>query len=89
MKDGVEINPDGPVVCPYFWASSVHPINCDIAWPPAFDDKGDSKFELDTNEYAEVIGQRMIIEKLLAQGGIRLAGILNYVFANPHGQEAR
>ena len=84
LRGGVEINPDGPVVCPYFWASSVHPINCDIAWPPVrFDDDGDSKYELDTDEYAGVIGQRMIVEKLLAQGGVRLAGILNYVFANP------
>jgi len=83
LKGGVEINPDGPVVCPYFWASSIHGINCDIAWPPVFDDddNGDSKYELDTAEYAQEIGRRMIVEKLLAQGGIRLAGILNYVFA--------
>ena len=82
LRGGVEINPDGPVVCPFFWASSVHPLNCDIVWPPALDDDDhrDSRYELDTAEYAEEIGQRMIIEKLLAQGGIRLAGILNYVF---------
>jgi hypothetical protein len=37
--------------------------------------------ELDTPEYAGVVAKRMIIEKLLAQAGIRLAGILNMIFA--------
>ena len=83
LKGGVEINPDGPVVCPYYWAKSIHPVNCDIAWPSEFDDddNGDPNFQLDNDEYSEVIGERMIVEKLLAQGGIRLAGILNFVFA--------
>jgi hypothetical protein len=38
--------------------------------------------ELDTPEYAGAIEQRMLLEKLLAQGGIRLAGLLNYLFAD-------
>ena len=36
--------------------------------------------ELDTPKYAGVIEDTMVVEKLLAQGGIRLAGILNYLF---------
>ena len=36
--------------------------------------------ELDTPNYAGVIEDSMVVEKLLAQGGIRLAGILNYLF---------
>ncbi|KIY68479.1 phospholipase C/P1 nuclease [Cylindrobasidium torrendii FP15055 ss-10] len=37
--------------------------------------------ELDTPEYAGVIHDEWIIEKMLAQGGLRLAGVLNYLFA--------
>jgi hypothetical protein len=76
---GVDINPDGPVVCPYYWAKPIHQINCDIAWPLDLDDSG--AYDLDTPEYAGEIGKQMIIERLLAQGGVRLAGILNYAFA--------
>ena len=111
MKEGVDINPDGPVVCPYFWAKPVHKLNCDIVWPPALDELlvntrfgtgfdshfheheeaedevDDSSFaepllDLDKPEYAGVIEKQMIVEKLLAQGGIRLAGLLNYLFAH-------
>jgi hypothetical protein len=82
---GVDINPDGPVVCPYHWARPIHKIICDIAWPLALDQNKDGLLELDTPEYAGTIERRLIIEKLLAQGGLRLAGILNYVF----GREQR
>ncbi|KIJ15125.1 hypothetical protein PAXINDRAFT_169306 [Paxillus involutus ATCC 200175] len=37
--------------------------------------------ELDTPEYAGFIKDQWIIEKLLTQGGIRLAAILNWIFA--------
>ena len=74
---GVEINPDGPVVCPYQWAKPIHKINCDIAWP--LDLPAESKdYNMDTPAYAGKIGKQMIVERLLSQGGLRLAGILNY-----------
>jgi len=38
--------------------------------------------ELDTPEYAGVISERHIIEKLMAQAGIRLAAVLNWLFAD-------
>ncbi|KAJ6538814.1 phospholipase C/P1 nuclease domain-containing protein [Mycena vulgaris] len=43
---------------------------------------GRSYLELDTPEYSGVISERWIVEKLLAQAGIRLAGVLNYLFAD-------
>lgn len=43
--------------------------------------KGDYP-ELDTPEYAGRIESEWIIEKLLAQGGVRLAGILNALFSS-------
>lgn len=38
--------------------------------------------ELDTPEYSGKIRDEWVVEKLLAQGGIRLAGVLNYLFAD-------
>jgi len=112
-KTGVDILPDGPIVCPYYWAQPIHRLNCDIVWPVELDDPrmsaqfysavdecgaqedvsdwhlepclGDEAranlIQLDSPKYSEVIAQRMVVERLLAQGGIRLAGILNYIFA--------
>ena len=45
--------------------------------------------ELDTPEYAGEIKERLIIEKLLAQAGIRLAAIVNWLFADIEGDNNR
>jgi hypothetical protein len=118
---------DDETVCPYHWASEIHPLNCEIIWPKELDNPEhlaaartdsdtdshdchhsraesaddvededgwllvrpphpphqDPYIELDTPEYAGVIAKRRIIERLMAQGGIRLAGILNYLFVEP------
>ncbi|KAJ7782486.1 phospholipase C/P1 nuclease [Mycena maculata] len=44
--------------------------------------KGGPYLELDTPEYSGAISRQWIVEKLLAQAGIRLAGVLNYLFAD-------
>ncbi len=114
---------DDDTLCPYYWATPIHALNCEIIWPPALDKppysrtkfdqlitghkhgasveeelamfdqlasggSGGPYLELDTPEYAGAIYDQWIIEKLLAQGGIRLAGILNYLFAPLEGSEA-
>lgn len=38
--------------------------------------------ELDTPEYTGYIAKNFVVEKLLAQAGIRMAGVLNYLFAD-------
>jgi hypothetical protein len=82
-KEGVEINPDGDVICPYSWSQATNALNCDIVWPQELAVmSGEEPLQLDTPEYAGVIEKRMLVEKLLAQGGIRLAGVLNYLFAD-------
>jgi hypothetical protein len=84
FKKGVKINPDGDVVCPYFWSQPLNDLNCDIVWPKQLtlmESGGDEPLQLDTPEYAGVIEKRMLVEKLLAQGGMRLAGVLNHLFA--------
>lgn len=45
--------------------------------------------ELDTPEYAGVIAERLIMERLMAQGGIRLAAVLNWLFVFPDGADRR
>ncbi|THH18860.1 hypothetical protein EW146_g2214 [Bondarzewia mesenterica] len=43
--------------------------------------RGGPYLELDTPEYAGRIEKEWIVEKLLAMGGVRLAGVLNEIFA--------
>ena len=97
FKKGVEINPDGDVVCPYFWSKPLSDLNCDIVWPKQLtlkESEGNessletAELELDTPEYAGVIEKRMLLEKSLAQGGVRLAGILNHLFAEQRSTSA-
>jgi hypothetical protein len=38
--------------------------------------------ELDTPQYSGVIEDSWIVEKLMSQGGIRLAAVLNWLFAD-------
>ncbi|KAJ7760937.1 phospholipase C/P1 nuclease domain-containing protein [Mycena metata] len=65
--------------------------------PPALEQFAQASFsvaadpflELDTPEYSGVITEGWVIEKLLAQAGLRLAGVLNYLFAEFEDEEAR
>ena len=45
--------------------------------------------ELYTPEYAGVIKERWIVEKLLTQGAIQLATVLNWIFAEVGGDELK
>ena len=38
--------------------------------------------ELDTPEYAGKVRSELVVEKLIAQGVIRLVGVLNWLFAD-------
>ena len=42
---------------------------------------GSENLELDTPTYAGVIAEKKLVERLLAQGGVRLANALNSLFA--------
>jgi len=43
---------------------------------------GGPYLELDTPEYTGVISKQWLVEKLMAQAGVRLAGVLNWLFAD-------
>ncbi|KAL1413611.1 hypothetical protein Q8F55_001386 [Vanrija albida] len=64
--------------CPYTWSKSIHGINCQYAWPREYTGTG-PLIELDTPEYIGHIDGDKVLERLLAQGGLRLAKILNRV----------
>jgi len=79
---------DSDILCPYAWGAPVHKLNCEVVWPAELDQpetEGRAPrrdyLELDTPKYAGNIEKKMIVEKLLAQAGVRLAGILNHIFA--------
>jgi len=60
-------------ICPDEWAAEIEPINCSNVWDgiEEGDDLGDEYY------YANYI----LTEKLLAQGGLRLAAVLNEIFS--------
>jgi len=51
--------------------------------------QGGLYLELDTPEYWGAISEGWIVERLLAMAGIRLAGILNWLFAEEGGEGLR
>jgi len=73
---------DDSVVCPFHWAKPIHAMNCDFVWPPEMDSDPHPAVELDTLEYSGKIKEEKILKKLLAQGGIRLAAVLNSVYGD-------
>ena len=77
---------DDAVLCPYAWAAPLHQLNCDFIWPAALDDPEyaarNNYYELDTPEYMGRIRDEWVIQKVLAMGGVRLAYILNYLYAD-------
>ena len=79
---------DSAVLCPYAWSAPIHKLNCEVVWPPELDEpetEGRAPrrdyLELDTPKYSGNIEKKWIVEKLLAQAGVRLAGILNRIFS--------
>ena len=81
---------DTDIICPHAWAAPAYALNCDIVWPAELDKPSASAeearrprgdyLELDTREYTGRIEKEWIVEKQLAMAGVRLAGMLNYIF---------
>lgn len=77
------------VVCPYYWASTVHDLNCPLSsnitglniWPQ------EGAKDLADDSYLGPIHRTFTIERLLATAGLRLAGALNSLYL-PHGTES-
>ena len=82
---------DDESVCPWYWAAPIHNITCEWAWPRQLDEPPYNKpqnpplFQLDNPGYGGKVTEEWVVEKLLAMAGLRLAAILNLVFAHPQG----
>jgi len=79
------------LVCPFHWGKPLHKLNCDIIWPSSLDEAqalpllGRPRVpyvELDTAQYSGIIQSSRLMDKLLAMGGIRLAAVLNGLYAD-------
>ncbi|KAF9778029.1 S1/P1 nuclease [Thelephora terrestris] len=73
-------------VCPWHWASPLHELVCEWVWPkqldePPYNENLGPLLQLDTDEYAGKITREWVVEELFAKGGLRLAMILNFIFA--------
>ncbi|CAE6471803.1 unnamed protein product [Rhizoctonia solani] len=73
-------------VCPYYWATPTHEMLCGFIWRSDFkgvEDMKDAEYTVQLNgtEYTGRIHDEKLVEKQLALGGIRLAGIINEVLA--------
>ena len=73
---------DDEMSCPLAWAKKIHSLNCNFPiWPRELDEDRETPIlELDIPQYSGRIREEWVVEKLLAQGGVRLAGILNSIF---------
>ena len=77
---------DDGSICPWHWATPIQKLTCEWVWPkeleqPPYNKQGGPLLELHTEEYAGKITDEWVVEKLLAMGGLRLASILNLIFA--------
>jgi len=77
---------DDEFICPWNWATPIHQLTCDWVWPkqldePPYNENGGPLLQLDTEEYAGKITEEWVVEKLLAMAGVRLASIINLIFA--------
>ncbi|KAG6899885.1 hypothetical protein C0995_004783 [Termitomyces sp. Mi166 len=72
--------------CDGFGLDGDHDHNCDTEENNAIREPRHPLLQLETPKYAGVIKDDLIIEKLLAQAGIRLAAVLNWLFADYGGE---
>ncbi|KAF8425742.1 phospholipase C/P1 nuclease domain-containing protein [Boletus edulis BED1] len=100
----VALSADDDTLCPYAWAEPTHQLNCGFVVPKELDDLAppyhfaedtlvivagkpmkSPNTELYTPDCAGVIKERWVS----AQAGIRLAAVLNWIFAELNVGEAR
>ncbi|KAJ1302318.1 hypothetical protein OPQ81_001134 [Rhizoctonia solani] len=70
---------DLPAVCPLYWATQTHPLLCTSIWPEELPNK---TLPVLSEGYATSVRDALIVEKQLAMGGVRLAGVLNGLFGS-------
>lgn len=79
LQQQLRFSPQISVVCPEEWARQTHKITCENVFPKEYNFTA-PPVELNTKEYYGPIREHNTIERLLAQGGLRLAATLNSIF---------
>ncbi|CAE6459066.1 unnamed protein product [Rhizoctonia solani] len=73
-------------LCPYYWTVPTHQMLCGFIWRPDFKGADETTntelIQLNTTKYTGRIQEEKLVEKQLALGGMRLAGILNAVLGS-------
>ena len=77
---------DDDSVCPWYWAAPIHNLTCEWIWPVQVDE-GKPLVQLDADWYGGKVTREWVVEKFLTMGGLRLAAILNLVFAHTAGND--
>lgn len=98
-----ELPTDLPLpVCPLHWSQPIHALNCNstLIWPAYFSSlpptnsppehiPASELIQLDTPSYAGRIRGELVIERLLAMAGVRLAAVLNEILDPEEGGEGK
>jgi hypothetical protein len=74
--------PGVPSSCAMTWSGPTHLFDCSHVFPPDYDPQEKPLRELNTPAYYGKIRGDKVIEKLLAKAGLRLAAVLNDIFAS-------
>jgi len=77
---------DDESVCPWHWAAPIHNLTCAWIWPKVVDE-GKPLVQLDVDWYGGKVTKEWVVERFLTMGGLRLAAILNLVFAHTGGDD--
>ncbi|GJJ11150.1 hypothetical protein Clacol_005381 [Clathrus columnatus] len=72
---------DNSLACPYHWAKPIHDLHCQFIWPPSIANENHKTVEIYTPEYMNILRKDKTLERMLSMGGLRLAAILNGVYA--------
>ena len=71
---------DDGSVCPFYWAAPIHNLTCDWIWPKQVDENK-PPVQLDVDWYGGKITREWVVERFLTMAGLRLAAVLNLIFA--------
>lgn len=69
-----------PGICPSSWIQAVSQLNCGLVWLPLRRAVGREPVTLDADAYYGAVADTYTLERLVAQGGVRLAATLNDIF---------
>ncbi|GAA5832034.1 hypothetical protein JCM11251_002795 [Rhodosporidiobolus azoricus] len=71
------------IACPIRWATETHRVTCELGFPEGYDEHGALREIGGESEFWRGLKADHSLARLLLQGGLRLAAVLNTVLAEP------